>query len=92
MKRKWSELNGTQKSLILIGAGIEFALTTAALIDLARRPREGVRGTKPLWLGAFFIQPVGPIAYFLAGRRTPELEFDEEPEMDWDEFSNELSG
>jgi hypothetical protein len=44
-------------------------MTTIALGDLARRPAREVRGRKFLWVFAFFVQPVGPVLYFLVGRR-----------------------
>ncbi|MGZ4688881.1 MAG: PLD nuclease N-terminal domain-containing protein [Acidimicrobiia bacterium] len=48
---------------------MEVVLTTAALVDLARRPSAQVRGAKPLWVLACFVQPIGPIAYLAFGRR-----------------------
>ncbi len=45
-------------------------MTTIALRDLARRPPSQVRGYKPLWALTFVVQPVGPIIYFLVGRRS----------------------
>lgn len=48
---------------------MEVVLTTVALIDLARRPRESVRGPKALWALGMGVQPIGPIAYLLVGRR-----------------------
>ncbi len=68
--KKWSDLTGTQKLVIVVVSGVELVLTTAALVDLARRPREQVRGPKPLWAGACFVQPIGPISYLVFGRVT----------------------
>jgi hypothetical protein len=68
-KRKWSELTPTQQKLIIAGGAVELVLTTAALISLAKRPSSAVRGPKVVWLAALAIQPVGPIAYFVLGRR-----------------------
>ena len=68
-KRKWSELTPTQQKLIIAGGAAELVLTTAALISLAKRPSSAVRGPKVVWLAALAIQPVGPIAYFVLGRR-----------------------
>lgn len=55
--------------MIIAGAAVEIALTAFALTDLARRPASQVRGPKPLWVATCFVQPVGPIAYLLLGRR-----------------------
>jgi hypothetical protein len=48
---------------------VEAVLTTIALRDLLRRPRRQVRGPKLLWGLGFVVQPFGPLAYLLAGRR-----------------------
>ena len=68
-KKKWSELTPTQQRLIIAGGAVEAVLTTAALISLARRPSQAVRGPKALWVAAMVVQPVGPLAYFAFGRR-----------------------
>ncbi len=49
-------------------ASVEIALTTAALVDLARRPAAQVRGPKALWALGCVVQPVGPITYLALGR------------------------
>ncbi|MFN7149064.1 MAG: PLD nuclease N-terminal domain-containing protein [Microthrixaceae bacterium] len=66
--RRWSELSGGQRAAIVAGAAVELALTATALVDLARRPAEQVRGPKALWALGCVIQPVGPIAYLAVGR------------------------
>jgi len=66
--RKWSDLSSRQKTLIVVGATVELALTGYALVDLSRRPGACVRGPKLLWAGVAFVQPVGPIAYLTLGR------------------------
>jgi len=55
-------------ALLLPIAIIQFALMVAALIDLERR--EHVRGgSKLVWvLVIVFVNVIGPIVYFLAGR------------------------
>ena len=67
--RRWSELSPAQQTAILVGASIELALTATALVDLARRPAAQVRGRKALWALGCAVQPVGPVAYLLWGRR-----------------------
>jgi hypothetical protein len=68
-KTRWSDLSSRQQTVIVVGAIAEVVITTIALRDLARRPASQVRGPKLLWLPAFFVQPFGPILYFVAGRR-----------------------
>lgn len=65
---RWSDLSRNQRAAIIAGSAVEIVLTTAALVDLARRPRAQVRGSKPLWALGCFVQPVGPIAYLAWGR------------------------
>lgn len=69
-KKSWSELTSTQQRLIVAGGLVEAVVTTVALRDLRRRPADEVRGPKAAWLLASFVQPVGPVAYLLRGRRT----------------------
>ena len=68
-KRRWSDLSPTAKVLLVLGSVIELVLTTIALRDLSRRPADQVRGPKFAWGLMSFVQPVGPIAYLLLGRR-----------------------
>ncbi|GIH96304.1 hypothetical protein Psi01_69340 [Planobispora siamensis] len=57
-----------QRGAVIALASIEFALTSAAAVDLWLRPQSGVRGHKALWWPVIFVQPVGPILYLLLGR------------------------
>ena len=68
-KKKWSDLSPTQQRLIVMAGAVEVVLTTVAMRDLGRRPASAVRGPKLLWRLACVVQPVGPIAYLVAGRR-----------------------
>jgi hypothetical protein len=68
-RRRWSELSSGQRAGIVAGAAVELVLTTVALVDLARRPADQVRGPKGLWALGCFVQPVGPVAYLAFGRR-----------------------
>jgi hypothetical protein len=65
-RKKWSELTPKQRSLILVLASVEMALTAA--VDLIRRPSAQVRGSKAAWAAGLLVQPVGPIAYLTVGR------------------------
>jgi hypothetical protein len=68
-KRTWSDLTGTQQKAVVVAGAVEAVLTAKALLDLARRPAAQVRGPKPLWALGCLVQPVGPVAYLLLGRR-----------------------
>ena len=58
--------------MIVIASAIEGVLKIAALIDLARRPSNEIRGSKAGWTAAVsVVNSLGavPIAYFVWGRR-----------------------
>jgi hypothetical protein len=63
-RRKWQELSSGLRTAVLVAACVEFAATTAAAADLARRPQSQIRGPKGLWWLGIFVQPIGPLAYF----------------------------
>ena len=66
---RWADLpRGQQAAIVALGAA-EVVLTTLAVADLARRPRTRVRGPKALWALGLGVQPFGPVAYLLFGRR-----------------------
>ena len=67
--KRWSDLSRGQRVAIIAGSIVEVILTSVALADLARRPSAEVRGPKVLWGLGCVIQPVGPIAYLVFGRR-----------------------
>ncbi len=67
--RTWSELTGWQQAAILTLGSVEVALTATAAVDLWFRPRSEVKGVKARWWPVLVIQPVGPIAYLVWGRR-----------------------
>ena len=70
-KKRWSDFSPRQRKAIVLGAIAELVITTIAVADLARRPATQLRGSKPVLLATFVVQPFGPILYLLAGRRRP---------------------
>ena len=68
-KKSWSDMTPTQKRVVVAAGIVEVALTTWCLRDLKQRPATMVRGPKALWAPAMSVQPVGPIAYLVWGRR-----------------------
>jgi hypothetical protein len=70
-KKRWEELSPRTRKLIIIGAAVEGALKAAALVDLARRPAEEIRGSKAKWVAAIVaVNSAGalPVYYFARGR------------------------
>lgn len=68
-QKSWADFTPAQRAAIIAGAAVEIVLTGAALRDLVRRPSTEVRGPKLLWVASFVVQPVGPVSYFLVGRK-----------------------
>ena len=50
-------------------AAVEAVLTTTALRDIHSRNTSDINGPKWVWRLALLIQPVGPAAYLLLGRK-----------------------
>lgn len=68
-KRKWSDLSDRQKAMVLTVGSVQISLLLTALADIYRRPAEEIRGSKWAWIAASFVNFVGPISYFLFGRK-----------------------
>jgi hypothetical protein len=67
--KRWSDLSPTQRRLILALASLQVSLAATALVDIARRPADQINGSKWAWAAASLVSFVGPIAYFVWGRK-----------------------
>ena len=67
--QKWSELSPAKRTLIVVGGIVEVALLGAALWDIRSRPADQIRGGKGMWVAISFVNFVGPISYFVVGRK-----------------------
>jgi len=67
--KRWDELSRRQQVGIIVAGTIQLVLLGAALLDLWRRPRAEVRGSKRWWAAASFVNFIGPLSYFAFGRR-----------------------
>ena len=67
--KSWSDMTPMQKKIVVVAGIAEVALTSWCAKDLKARPAELVRGPKLLWAPALSIQPFGPIAYLVWGRK-----------------------
>jgi hypothetical protein len=67
--RKWSDLSEGQRNAIKILAVSEFALKILMLVDIKRRPANQIRGPKAAWRLAAAVNTIGPVSYFLFGRK-----------------------
>ena len=70
--KQWNDLTDTQKRGIVLLGALQLVLLAAALIDIRRRNADAINGSKRLWTALVFINFIGPIAYFLFGRKRPE--------------------
>ncbi|MET1043516.1 MAG: PLD nuclease N-terminal domain-containing protein [Microbacteriaceae bacterium] len=68
-KMRWDEMSSSQQTGVLVTGSIQLALAATAWIDLAKRPSDQVNGPKALWAAIIAINFVGPIAWFIWGRR-----------------------
>jgi hypothetical protein len=72
--RSWSSFSPTVRIAIVAGGIVQIALFLAAQIDIARRPAQAIRGDKGMWRALAFINFLGPLAYFLFGRKPQPME------------------
>ena len=68
-KREWKDLGPVARVAVVIGAVIQLGLLIAALVSLFRRRPDQINGPRALWVAVSTVNFVGPIAYFLFGRR-----------------------
>ena len=74
-RKRWNDLDPRARRFVVVASVIESVLKIAALIDLARRSSNEVRGSKAGWAAAIsLLNSFGavPIAYFVWGRRKPD--------------------
>ena len=67
--KRWGDLSSTQRKAVVLSGVVQLGLLAAALADIYRRPAQEIRGDKRLWAVVAFVNYVGPISYFLFGRR-----------------------
>ena len=67
--KQWQDFTDRQKRGIVVLGVLQLVLLAAALIDIRRRPAKEINGSKRLWTAVVFINGIGPIAYFVFGRK-----------------------
>jgi hypothetical protein len=68
-KKRWSDMSRKQRAATIAGSIVQMTLLAAALWDISRRPAAGIKGSKKAWTAASFVNFIGPIAYFVFGRK-----------------------
>lgn len=68
-KKRWSELSKARRTALIVAGGVQLLLQLAALKDISRRTPAQVNGSKRGWVAASFINFLGPVAWFIFGRK-----------------------
>ncbi|MCH8559128.1 PLD nuclease N-terminal domain-containing protein [Nesterenkonia sp. LB17] len=69
-KKQWKDMSPGRRAGTMVFSIVQISLAVAAWVDLARRPANQVNGKKGIWAAIIAVNYVGPISYFLKGRRT----------------------
>ncbi len=67
--RKWSEMSTAERVGAAALGTIQVTMAVVAWLDLAKRSADQVNGPKGLWAAIIGVNVVGPIAYFVKGRK-----------------------
>lgn len=67
--KRWQDLGLRRKVSGILLAVLQVGLLVAALADIRWRSAEHIRGRKLWWAMAAFVNYIGPISYFLFGRK-----------------------
>ena len=70
-QKQWKDLTKAQQWGIVFLGVLQLVLLITALIDIRRRPADAINGSKRLWTAVVFINGIGPVAYFVVGRKRP---------------------
>jgi hypothetical protein len=65
----WHDISPSQRRWITLLGAVQAGLLAAALRDVVHRPTAELTAPKAVWVGACFVNIVGPLAYFAFGRR-----------------------
>jgi hypothetical protein len=64
-------LSPKQRAVVGVLAATELTLKLAAARDIGRRPADQIRGSRLFWRMSLAVNTIGPVSYFLWGRRKP---------------------
>ncbi|MET0716329.1 MAG: PLD nuclease N-terminal domain-containing protein [Mycetocola sp.] len=65
----WKNMEPGQKAAVFVTGTVQMILAATAWRDLAKRSASQINGPKGLWAVIIAVNWVGPIAYFVGGRR-----------------------
>jgi len=67
--KKWSDFSTSQQALIILLGSLQISLFAVAVYDIFKRPADQLNRPKPFWFAVSLVNFVGPISYFLFGRK-----------------------
>lgn len=70
-KKSWKEMSPAARAGFVAVGIIQVALMLAAQRDISRRPAAQINGPKAAWRAAALINFIGPMGYFILGRKRP---------------------
>jgi len=68
-KKTWKEMSPAGKVGTILTAIVQVSLLVAAQRDISHRPAELINGPKAAWRAASFVNFIGPMGYFIFGRK-----------------------
>lgn len=68
-KKSWRDMSKGQRISVLASGVVNLALLVAAQRSIAKTPEAQIRGKKAVWRAVCFINLLGPLSYFIFGRR-----------------------
>ena len=71
VKKRWQDLTVAEKMGVALMGAVQLLLLVAALWDIRRQPANEGKGSKGWWTAAVFVNFIGPISYFLFGKKKP---------------------
>lgn len=70
-KKTWKEMPPSAKAGTIVVGIVQISLLVAAQRDISKRPAAMINGPKAAWRAASFINFIGPMGYFIFGRKKP---------------------
>ncbi|MET1087628.1 MAG: PLD nuclease N-terminal domain-containing protein [Arthrobacter sp.] len=70
-KKTWKEMSPSAKAGTIVAGLVNLSLLVAAQRDISKRPATQINGPKAAWRAASFINFIGPMGYFIFGRKRP---------------------
>ena len=67
--KRWDELSPGKKVFVMLLTSLQISLAVAAWADLALRPSREIKGRKRTWAAVIGINFIGPLLYFVRGRK-----------------------